>query len=105
MSQFDVHRNTAGLRRTVPYVVTVQSKRFDAWRSRVIIPLVDRQAEPPIDPELNPVFNIEGRPVVLHPLQIVAVRRNVLGDCVCSLSDDSDRIIAAIDLLISRAWG
>lgn len=105
MSHFDVHRNTAGLRRTVPYVVTVQSRRFDEWRGRVIVPLVDRQAEPPIDPGLNPIFEIEGRSVVLHPLQIGTVRTAILGKFVCSSSDDSNRVIAAIDLLISRAWG
>ena len=105
MSQFDVHRNTRAGRQTIPFVVVVQSKRFDGARSRVIVPLVDKRADPPIDPQLNPSFEIDGRSVVLHPLQTVSIPADQLGDKVCSLADDSDRIIAAIDLLISRAWG
>ncbi|CBS88342.1 CcdB family protein [Azospirillum lipoferum] len=105
MSQFDVHRNIGAGRQTTPFVVVVQSRRFDGARSRVVIPMVDKRAEPPIDPQLNPSFEIDGRSVVLHPLQTVSVRTERLGEKVCSLADDSDRIIAAIDLLISRAWG
>ncbi|ALG74799.1 plasmid maintenance protein CcdB [Azospirillum thiophilum] len=105
MSQFDVHGNTGARRQFIPFVVVIQSRRFDAARSRVIIPMVDKRAEPPIDPELNPSFEIEGRSVVLHPLQTVSLRAEQLGEKIGSLADDGDRIIAAIDLLISRAWG
>ncbi|QCG95562.1 plasmid maintenance protein CcdB [Azospirillum sp. TSA2s] len=105
MSQFDVHRNIGARRQTTPYVVVIQSRRFDRSRNRVVIPMVDKSAEPPIDPQLNPSFEIDRRSVVLHPLQTVTVSADQLGEKVCSLADDSDRIIAAIDLLISRAWG
>lgn len=105
MSQFDVHRNNGTGRQTTPFVVVIQSRRFDRAHSRVVIPMIDKGAEPPIDPQLNPSFEIDGRSVVLHPLQTVSVRVERLGEKVCSLADDSDRIIAAIDLLISRAWG
>ncbi|CAO3435449.1 CcdB family protein [Azospirillum endophyticum] len=105
MSQFDVHRNIGAHRQTTPFVVVIQSRRFDAARSRVIIPMVDKRADPPIDPQLNPCFEIDGRSVVLHPLQTASVRSELLGEKICSLADNSDRIIAAIDLLISRAWG
>ena len=105
MSQFDVHRNIGAGCQTTPFVVVIQSGRFDRSRSRVVIPMIDKRAEPPIDPQLNPSFEIDGRSVVLLPLQTVTVRTERLGEKVCSLADDSDRIIAAIDLLISRAWG
>ncbi|BAI74296.1 hypothetical protein AZL_a07650 (plasmid) [Azospirillum sp. B510] len=105
MSQFDVHRNNGAHRQTNPFVVVIQSRRFDGARSRVVIPMVDKRANPPIDPQLNPSFEIDGIPVVLHPLQTVSMRADQLGRKVCSLADDSDRIIAAIDLLISSAWG
>ncbi|MFC5360024.1 CcdB family protein [Azospirillum himalayense] len=105
MAQFDVHRTKGPNRVVTPYVVTVQSRRFDRFGRRVVIPLVDTTANPPIEPTLNPSFAIEDRTVVLHPLNTVSVPLDSLGPFVCSLESHGDRIIAAIDLLISRAWG
>lgn len=55
----------------------------------------------------NPAFRIEGRDVVPDPLQMQSVPRNALGSVVTSLADDesSARIVNAIDVVISRAWG
>jgi toxin CcdB len=105
MSQFDVHRNVGRHKATVPYVVSVQSGRFDLSRRRVVIPLVVQSELPSPDPRLHPVFNVEGSSVVLEPLQLVSVAVERLGERVGSLASDGDRIIAAIDLVISRAWG
>jgi toxin CcdB len=43
-------------------------------------------------------------PVVLHPLEIVSVPLEQLGDVVESLSEEGQQIIAALDELLSRAW-
>ncbi|RJF81304.1 plasmid maintenance protein CcdB [Azospirillum cavernae] len=104
MSQFDVHRTKGGQRSIIPYVVIVQSHRFDHFHRRFVVPLVDKSANPPVEAALNPVFIIENRAVVLHTLQSLSIPSH-LGETVCSLADDGDRIIAALDLLISRAWG
>lgn len=53
---------------------------------------------------LNPVFKIEGVEVVLHPMEIVSVATDQLGKKVGTLAKDGDRIIAAIDELLTRAW-
>ena len=105
MAQFDVHRTKGGQRTVTPYLVIVQSRRFDDFRRRVIIPLVDKAINPPTEAALNPVFVIESRPMVLHTLQIISIPAEHLGERIGSLADDGDRIIAALDLLISRAWG
>jgi toxin CcdB len=105
MPQFDVHRNTGARRADVPFLVVVQSRRFDAYRRRVVIPLVTRSALPAIEPNLNPVFTIEGREVVLHPLDINALRKEQLGEQVGSLATQGDLIINAIDRVISRGFG
>jgi len=104
MGQFDVHRNSGPQQAVIPYVVVVQSSRFDSARRRVVIPLVLRSAVPSPDPSLNPGFDVEGRKVVLNPLQIVSIAVDRLGKRVGSLKNDGDRVIAAIDLLITRAW-
>jgi toxin CcdB len=105
MAQFDVHRNTGPRKSEIPYVVIVQSRRLDSYGRRVVIPLVARSAISATEPTLNPVFTIEGREVVLHPLEIVSIAKRQLGEYVCSLRDADDRIIAAIDVVISRAFG
>lgn len=106
MAQFDVHRNTGKLRETIPYVVLVQSALYDAYRRRVAVPLVRLSALGQVDSSgLNPVFEIENVPVVLHPLEIVSVANDQLGEFVVSLAGEGDRITAALDELLTRAWG
>lgn len=104
MPQFDVHRNLGAQRTVIPYVVVVQSRRFDAARRRVVVPLVLASAAPAADPRLNPTFDVEGRRVVLNPLHMVSMAVDRMGELVTSLKEDGDRVIAAIDLLVSRAW-
>src|ERR1700733_12699566 len=52
----------------------------------------------------NPTFKIRGTSVVLHPLGIVSIPVDQLGEMVGLLSDDSQLIIAALDELL-RALG
>jgi toxin CcdB len=104
MAQFDVHRNPGPQKAVIPYVVVVQSKRFDLAHRRVVIPLVLADAIRGPDPILNPAFEIEGVPVVLNPLHVVSIAVERMGDRVGSLKTQGDRVIAAIDLLITRAW-
>ncbi|MBW4050163.1 MAG: hypothetical protein HIU85_01705 [Proteobacteria bacterium] len=55
------------------------------------------------DPRLNPTFKVKGAAVVLHPLEIVSLAN--LGECVGSLADEADAIVAALDELFSGAFG
>jgi|SRR3989339_1183251 len=108
MAQFDVHRNTGKQKDAIPYVVIVQSSLFDSYRRRVVIPLVRRSnlatSAAFIDMPLNPVFIIEGIEVILHPLEIVSISSEQLGDKVTSLAQEGDRITGALDELLTRAW-
>lgn len=106
MAQFDVHRNHGRSREGIPFVVVVQSSLYDQYSRRVVVPLVRKSYLNKVShPRFNPTFRISNVPVVLHPLEIVSVPSNKLGELVGSLSKDSDRIIDALDELISRAWG
>jgi hypothetical protein len=44
MAQFDVHHNQGLQRDTMPFVVLVQSGKYDSYRGRVVVPLVRRSA-------------------------------------------------------------
>jgi toxin CcdB len=107
MPQFDVHATTGRNSQGTPYVVVVQSSRFDQRPSRVVIPLVLLDTRHRLDNELAPHFRIEGRKVYLNPLGILTVPRSALGRHVVSLADDtsSSAIINAIDTVIIRAYG
>jgi toxin CcdB len=104
MAQFDVHRNLGKHRDAIPFVVVVQSSQFDDYRRRVVVPLVRKSAVGKLSHgSFNPTFKIRGTSVVLHPLELVSVPLEQLGDYVESLSEEGQQIIAALDELFSRA--
>ena len=108
MAQFDVHRNKGSQKESIPFVVLVQSSLFDGYRRRVIVPLVVRSALPGLatsaGSRMNPVFQIEGMNVVLHPLDMVSVSVDQLGQHVASLADRGLSISDALDELFTRSW-
>ena len=55
-----------------------------------------------VNPRFNPTFRIKGQSVVLHPLEIVSVARENLGEWVDSLEEDGDKIVSALDELLTR---
>ena len=109
MAQFDVHRNKGALRESIPFVVQVQSAQFDRYRRRMVVPLVLRSALPGNTPtagsRMNPVFQVEGIHVVLHPLDMVSVALDQLGEQVGSLVEQEQAISDALDELLTRSWG
>lgn len=79
--------------------------QFDNYRRRVVVPLVRSTAIGKVNyAAFNPSFKIRGTAVVLHPLKIVSVRIDQLGEVVGSLSDDSQLTVAALEELLTRAW-
>ena len=107
MAQFDVHKNAGKQRDSIPFVVVVQSSLFDKYRRRVVVPLVRLSSLNNVDAlsgSLNPVFRIDGTEVMLHPLEVVSVAIDQLGEKVANLAEDGDRILAAMDELLTRAW-
>jgi toxin CcdB len=105
MPQFDVHRNSGKHKDAIPFVVVVQSAQFDSYRRRVVAPLVRTSAIGKLSyASFNPTFKIRGIAVVLHPLEIVSVALEQLGEVVGSLSDESQLIVGALDELLTRDW-
>ena len=109
MAQFDVHRNKGGLKDSIPFVVIVQSSLFDRYRRRVVVPLVLRSALPSasaaVGSRMNPEFDVAGAMVVLHPLDMVSVALDQLGEQVASLAAQGQVISDAMDELLTRSWG
>jgi toxin CcdB len=109
MAQFDVHRNKGALRDSIPFVVIIQSAQFDSYRRRVVVPLVRQtllpRDTPTVGARMNPVFVVDGIRVVLHPLDVVSVAVNQLGELVGSLEQERQIVADALDELLTRSWG
>ena len=106
MAQFDLHRNKGPRKDSIPYVVIVQSALFDGYRRRLVVPLVRRNALSPdmTATRLNPSFTVDGALVVLHPLDMVSVALDQLGEHAGSLADHGQAITDALDEVFTRAW-
>jgi toxin CcdB len=102
--QLSVHRNPGRNKDVIPFVVVVQSNRFRNSVRRVIVPLVAAEAFALADSDVGPHFMIGGNEVVLDPLQITNVPRDLLGPPVASPANEDNRVINALDALLSRAW-
>jgi toxin CcdB len=84
--------------------VVVQSNRFRTSARRVVVPLVAAEAFGQVVSDFGPRFIVEGQHVVLDPLQITNIPRDVLGPPILSLNAHDGRVINAIEALLSRAW-
>ena len=106
MAQFDLHRNKGPRKDTIPYVVVVQSSLFDGYRRRVVVPLVRKSAlgAGMAGTRMNPSFKVRGTTVVLHPLDMVSVALEQLGEPVGSLAEHGQAITDALDEMFTRAW-
>ena len=99
MAQFDVYENNnPGSKKTTPFLLDVQNDILRDLNTRVVVPLmVDIGAAK----QLNPIFDINSCKVVMFTNQIAAISINNIGKKVCSLKDERESIIGALDFLIT----
>jgi len=103
MAQFDVFANAnSRTMKQFPYLLEVQSNLFEDANRAVYIPLVGEHTLQKPDEVLNAAFNIAGISVRLFPLDISSAPRSVAGKLLGNVKDDSDVVIAAMDLLFAR---
>lgn len=100
--RFDVAQNpNPRSRKSIPYLVVLQSELLDAMETRVVAPLArakgmaGRSAE-----RLNPVFEIDGERLVMLTQLIGAAPLAALTR-VASLEHERGRIVDALDFLFS----
>ena len=103
MAQFDVHRNTNPATRTrILYLLDVQADLLDPLATRVVVPLVKPEVlGGKIAERLSPMFEVEGRKVVMLTPELAGVPRKALGERVGSLAGERLSIVAALDVVFS----
>ena len=102
MAQFDVYKNpNPKTRRSVPYLLDVQSDLLDPIATRVVIPLIrTSKANQPIT-RLNPEFEIEGAKLMLSTAELAGIPTSAIGKQVTSLKEHRTDIFNALDVLLT----
>lgn len=101
--QFDVLQHPSPASRAFkPFLVVLQGRRLDHYRSRIVAPLVHTGLIA-LDRQLNPVFELQGLKVAFFPADIANVPLNRLGKPIGSLAGEADMIVNALDIAFSRA--
>lgn len=101
--QFDVFQNkNPNSQERVPYLLDVQAELLDALDTRVVVPLLAKQASSRyIVNGLMPVLEIKGKPYIALTPQMAGIPRRELGPCVGNLRHARTEIIGALDLLFT----
>lgn len=97
MARFDVHPNPGG----AGYLLDVQADVLAALNTRIVVPLLPLDQAPIPARRLNPVFQIDEAPHLMATQFLAAVPRTLLRRPVTNLADQSDDIMAALDLALT----
>ena len=100
MSQFAVYANAdTASKKSIPYLLDVQSDLIETVGSRVVVPLVTPERAGGVIEQLMPRMLVGGKPLVMDTAQIMGIPRHMLGKHVADLSHERHAIFAAIDML------
>lgn len=102
MKQFDVHRNPGRFRQYIPYVVVIQSPSLDRHRRRVVVPLERTSLPLHAGSYRAPHLMVLGEIFIFDPMLVQSLSADVLGPAIANLEPEGDRIIRAVDEIISR---
>ncbi len=101
MAQFDIYENAnANTSEHYPYLLEVQSDVFEDSSRAVYVPLIVAASLKRPDNTLNPKFVVADNNVRMFPLDIASAPRTQVGKIVMSVRSESDKVVAALDLLL-----
>ncbi len=96
MARFDVYPNADG----PGYMLDVQADILGGLNTRLVVPLLPLPTAPVPAKRLNPVFHIEGEPVVMVTQFMAAVPCTLLRSPVTNLAGQDSAIMAALDMAL-----
>ena len=94
MARFDVYLGKRG------YVLDVQADVLDGLESRIVVPLFPPSRIRLHIHHLNPLFQIQDRPLVMFTQLIAAIPRTDLGIFQASLAHEAAKITRALDMAL-----
>lgn len=96
MPKYDVFPNPSG----DGYLLNVQTDLLGDLNTRVVVPLLPKSKAPKPATRLNPVFEVDGKHMVMVTQFLAAVPVGVLKSQVANLNDEFEQITIAIDMLM-----
>ncbi len=101
MAHYDVYAHPdPALRKTIPYLLDVQNSYIDAVATRMVVPMRDRQTVGKPLRDLNPIFDIEGKSVLLDTTAMGAFPAHLLKQPVARLASQASVVRSALDTLL-----
>ena len=82
------------------YIIDVQADLLSDLATRTVVPLLSEDVAPKPIRDLNPVFDVLGKPYVMVTQAIASIPGRELKGVVASLTDHHDRITRALDILL-----
>src|SRR5271170_3520109 len=103
MPQFAVYRNRHPASRTrFPLLLDIQSDLLEGLATRVVVPLAPASAARARSMRtLTPILKFEGKEFMMLTPQVAGILGRELGPVAGDLASDRDKIIAAVDFLLS----
>ncbi|MDI5892328.1 CcdB family protein [Halomonas rhizosphaerae] len=103
MAQFNAYENrNPASRERYPYLLDIQSDLLEELCTTVVVPLCPAtQAESVRMTYLNPIIEIDGERYIALTQELAGIERKRLGRAVHDLGMNRDRIMAAIDFLMT----
>ena len=86
-------------RKSTPYLLDVQNEYIDSLESRIVIPLRAATLYKTRLRDLNPLFEILGKKVVLDTAAMAALPTRELIKSVANLQSHQEEIVAALDCI------
>ena len=100
MARFDIYRNpTAVERADTPFVLDIQNDYLGPIATRVVIPLRNPLGFGRPAHGLNPLFDVQGTPVVLDTAALAPVLASMLKHPVWRAESWRDEVLDALDTL------
>lgn len=102
MAQCDVFLNEGGESLdSTPYLLDLQANLLSSLDTRLVAPLMRRGFLRERIRRLHPEFEIDGEILVLATHLAAAIRKSELRQLKTNLSDQRDRIVNAIDVIVT----
>ena len=103
MPQFVLYRNrNPASRKRFPLLLDIQSDLLVPLATRVVIPLAPAgEARVRSMKTLTPILHFEGKDYLMLTPQIAGIPARELGQAVGDLNSDGDKIVAAMDFLLT----
>lgn len=97
MPQFDVYKNNSA---SIPFLLDVQHNLHADFRTRLVVPLVALSEAGKAAQLLCPIFEIQGKQVVMSTPEMAGYPAADLRTKITTLEQHRDTIIGAIDFLL-----